>query len=169
VACDEGVFINEGDTSWYRIPPIKDYQTGEEILREEFYSVLIQEYDETKRLWVGSSDGLAYTENNGVTWRVIRSYVRTSSRPEPAAYAYPSPFSPSRHGVARFEYNTENARQVDIKIYDFAMDLVKKVPNDLKPKWDGTNESGEVVASGVYIYRVEIDGQVTWGKIAVIN
>ncbi|MBN2710050.1 MAG: hypothetical protein JXR46_13495 [Calditrichaceae bacterium] len=171
VAADEGLFKSEDGENWYTFPPIKDYDTGDEILRNEFYSVNIQNLTGGgSRLWAGSSDGLVYTDDNGFTWHVNRSYVRTSIRPEPKAYAYPSPFSPSRHSYARFEFDFENTQKVDIKIFDFAMDLVKKIQiDDLKPKWDGTNEAGDIVASGVYIYRVEVDGQLTWGKIAVIN
>jgi flagellar hook assembly protein FlgD len=50
------------------------------------------------------------------------------------------------------------------------MDLVRKIPNDgFQAKWDGRNEAGNIVASGVYSFRAEINGKVTWGKIVVIN
>jgi hypothetical protein len=58
-----------------------------------------------------------------------------------------------------------------IRIYDFAMDPVATVPMEdaLKPKWDGTMNSGGLVASGVYFFRAKVGGQVTWGKIVIIN
>ena len=50
------------------------------------------------------------------------------------------------------------------------MDLVRKISIDqLKPKWDGKNDNGNNVASGVYFFRAEVDGDVNWGKIVVVN
>jgi hypothetical protein len=36
-------------------------------------------------------------------------------------------------------------------------------------KWDGRNSRGDVVASGVYFYRVKINETVDWGKLVVIK
>jgi len=70
----------------------------------------------------------------------------------------------------RFEYDTNKHLDEPIKIYDFAMDPVAEIPvGDLKPKWDGKNSRGDVVASGVYFFRAKVDGKVTWGKIVIIN
>ena len=50
------------------------------------------------------------------------------------------------------------------------MDKVKTISiDDFRPKWDGTNDNGDVVASGIYFFRAEVDGKISWGKIAVIN
>jgi len=66
---------------------------------------------------------------------------------------------------------------VTVKVYDFALDLVKTVVKD-KPRpagdfaevWDGRNEVGEEVANGVYFYRVELEGEGTfWGKVIVLD
>ncbi|HGY54433.1 MAG TPA: hypothetical protein ENK44_01900 [Caldithrix abyssi] len=170
-ATDQGLFVTEDKgNNWYKLPDIKDRQSGEEILTEVFYSVAVQKNPGVTRLWVGSADGLAYTEDNGNTWHVIRSYVRLSKRPQPAVYGYPSPFSPSRHDYMRFECGDAAPSEIDIKIYDFSMEQVRVLPvTDYKPKWDGKNDAGETVATGVYHFRAEIKGQVTWGKIVVIN
>jgi len=70
----------------------------------------------------------------------------------------------------RFEYDSDQSLDEPIRIYDFAMDLVKEIPqSNLKPKWDGTNLKGDVVASGVYFFRAKVNGKVTWGKIVVVN
>ncbi len=171
VATDQGMYVSEdkGD-NWYKLPVIKDKQNGDEILTEIYYSGAIQKVNGLTRLWVGSADGLAYTEDNGNNWHVIRSYVRLSKRPKPEVYAYPSPFSPSRHDYLRFECGDVEPSQIDIKIYDFSMEQVRALPvTEYKPKWDGKNDAGEQVASGVYHFRAKVKGKIIWGKIVVIN
>jgi ligand-binding sensor domain-containing protein len=184
VAADEGLFVSDnGGENWYKIPPISgdrsDLITGEEILTEKFYSAAVSHEPLGVRLWLGSADGLATTLDNGNTWTVNRSYISTTERKDPPAYAYPTPFSPSRHGYIRFQYHVARAGEVVIDIYDWGMDKVATVREfesdpathipDRSAKWDGRNSRGDIVASGVYFFRVEIEGDVTWGKLVVVN
>jgi len=180
VMADEGVFITEDEgATWYRIPQIKDNQTGEEILTATFYSGIIQKLSTGSRLWLGSSGGLAVTEDNGYSWRVIRSFVSTRVREKPGVYAYPSPFSPSRTGYIRFQYDISAFSTIKIDIYNFAMEhivtvrdsqeSITGVAGDRSTKWDGTDGKGNVVATGVYFFRAKVGKDVTWGKLVVIN
>jgi photosystem II stability/assembly factor-like uncharacterized protein len=184
VAAEEGLFVsNDGGENWYQIPPIRgknrDLITGEEILSDNFYSAAVSYESSGSRLWLGSADGLATTIDQGNSWTVHRSYVPTSAGQGPAAYAYPSPFSPARNGYIRFQYDIARAGEVVIDIYDWGMDKVATVREyesdpgsgvpDRSAKWDGRNSRGDIVASGVYFFRVEIEGTITWGKLVVIN
>lgn len=180
VVADEGVFLSEDDgQTWYDVPPIRDTQTGEEILTEMFYSAAVQNTSSGSRLWLGSSDGLATTTDNGYSWSVIRSFVSTTVRTEPKVYAYPSPFAPDATGYVRFQYDIAGPADVKIDIYNFAMEHVVTirdeqayfdgVSGDRSTKWDGTDENGNVVASGVYFFRAKINGEKTWGKLVVIK
>jgi flagellar hook assembly protein FlgD len=36
-------------------------------------------------------------------------------------------------------------------------------------KWDGTNDQGEAVASGVYLYRIENNREHVTGKLMIIR
>jgi hypothetical protein len=66
-----------------------------------------------------------------------------------------------------------------VDIYDFAMDHVASIREfeseplgetyDRNTKWDGRNFAGNIVASGVYFFRINVEGNVTWGKLVVIN
>jgi flagellar hook assembly protein FlgD len=69
---------------------------------------------------------------------------------------------------------------VTIEIYDWALDLVKKLQvGRIQPKyggeellvfWDGRNENGDVVANGVYFYKIKTDkGAEAFGKIVVLD
>ena len=180
VATDDGMFLSEdGGSNWYLLPHIRDDRNGEEILSTVFYSAGVSLEEGVPRLWAGSNDGLASTNNNGFTWNVHQSFQSTRLESVPAVYAYPSPFSPSRQGYIRFQYDVQNAGDVSIAIYNFAMEQVvtireyESAPDgnnyDRSTKWDGRTSNGESVASGVYFFRADIQGQVSWGKLVVIN
>jgi photosystem II stability/assembly factor-like uncharacterized protein len=179
-AADDGMFFSDDDgENWYKVPAIMDNITKEELFTETFYSAGIQSFTNGKRVWLGSSDGLAYTENNGNTWRVIRSFISTKVRTDPSVYAYPSPFSPSRDDYVRFQFDMNESGDIKVDIYDFAMAKVASISgyytiadknySDRSIKWNGKNSAGDVVASGVYFFRAEINGKVSWSKLVIIN
>lgn len=180
VASDLGMFLsNDGGENWYQLPEIQDYITGEELLGVEYFSAAITREGFLNKLWAGNEDGLGSTIDNGNTWKVHRSFKSTRNQDTPPAYAYPSPFSPSRHGYIRFQYDITQAGEVTIDIYDFAIDHVASIrefesapigdTNDRSAKWDGKNDAGITVASGVYFFRVNVEGKISWGKLVVIN
>ena len=81
---------------------------------------------------------------------------------------YPNPFVPGS-GVFTFKYLTEEAT---IRIYNVAGELVRTVPKPAgsSASWDGENDSGDIVASGVYVYIItNIAGEKATGKIMVIK
>jgi hypothetical protein len=181
VATESGVYKSiDGGESWFKFPVITDQISGEQILTEEFYSVAISlSSGLTQRLWVGSADGLATTDNNGYSWVIFRSFISTRERTDPAVYAYPNPFSPERGTVVRFQYDIAKAGEVKIDIFNFAMERVMTInefeqgpmqnSNDRSASWDGRDNNGRMVDNGVYFFRADVEGQVTWGKIVVIN
>lgn len=180
VAADEGMFISDdGGADWYQLPPIYDNASGEEILTNVFYSAAVSERKGRKTVWIGSADGLASSSDRGNSWTVHRSYQPTGRAGVAKTYAYPSPFSPSRHGFVRFQYDIDKAGETIIDIYDFAMDKVATVREiesgsvagrtDRSAKWDGLRDDGSPAASGVYFFRVNASGSVNWGKLVIIN
>lgn len=180
VAADEGMFVSDdGGETWYILPHITDSETGEEILTNMYYSAAVNYFNGIKSLWAGSADGLAATSDNGNTWSVYRSFQSTKRDDVPDAYAYPSPFSPSRHEYVRFQYDVGAPGPVLIEIFDYAMDKVATIRDhktgsesgnaDRSSKWDGRSDAGNVVASGVYVFRIQTDAKTTWGKIVIIN
>jgi len=81
---------------------------------------------------------------------------------QPANYqlsnAYPNPFNPT----TSIDYNVANPGTVSIIIYDMLGREVKELVNEfVMPSneaytvmWDGTNNSGSLVSSGTYFYRM---------------
>ena len=70
---------------------------------------------------------------------------------------YPNPFNPS----TKIEYDVPLRSHVRLAVYDIQGQLVRTLVNSdhsngrYSVAWDGTNETGRQVASGMYIYRLE--------------
>ncbi|MXX38618.1 MAG: T9SS type A sorting domain-containing protein, partial [Gemmatimonadetes bacterium] len=77
--------------------------------------------------------------------------------------SYPNPFNPAV--VIPLDLATDAAR-VSLTVYDVLGRRVRQVwqgplqAGSHRFTWDGRDEQGKEVAAGVYVYQVEIDGQV---------
>jgi len=82
---------------------------------------------------------------------------------------YPNPCSPTTGNPARIIMNDSSGGEVNI--YTLSGRLVKNIPvaaGLVNVPWDGTNESGEKVRKGIYIYRITSNaGGVLTGKLAL--
>ncbi len=73
---------------------------------------------------------------------------------------YPNPFNPSTS--ISYYVGTETAVRVSLRVYNLAGQLVKtlvdeeKAPGEHQVIWDGKNQQGDEVASGVYFYRLSV-------------
>ena len=91
----------------------------------------------------------------------------TPAAVRPAQYrlgdSYPNPFNPAV--VIPLDL-AKDAAEVSLTVYDVLGRRVRQVWDGLlgagthRFTWDGRDENGKGVAAGVYIYKVEIDGQV---------
>lgn len=69
---------------------------------------------------------------------------------------YPNPFNPS----TSVRFSTEDAADIDVTVYDVLGRLVKRLadrsyaPGEYSVVWDGTNEQGFVMPSGMYYVRM---------------
>ncbi|MFQ5751734.1 MAG: FlgD immunoglobulin-like domain containing protein [bacterium] len=182
VATDNGLYKSlDGGETWALFPNIVDVTGTRRILANEVFTAGISA---GHTLWTGTKNGLAKTSNSGVTWEIFQVFEPTGREGTPRTYAYPNPFSPNVHntldgvGHVRFQYNTISATNVTLKIYDFAMQLVATVVEDVaRPAngdfyeiWDGRASNGKKIDNGVYFYRLELQGDGTyWGKLIVLN
>ncbi|MCY4604915.1 MAG: T9SS type A sorting domain-containing protein [Gemmatimonadetes bacterium] len=93
--------------------------------------------------------------------------VLTTAAVRPAQHrlgdSYPNPFNPAV--VIPLDLATD-ATQVSLMVYDVLGRRVRQLwdgplaAGSHRFVWNGSDEAGKVVAAGVYIYQVEIDGQV---------
>jgi len=70
---------------------------------------------------------------------------------------YPNPFNP----VTTIRYSIKERAHVSLKVYNAAGQLVRtlidevQAPDEVKPvEWDGNNNGGHTVSSGVYFYKM---------------
>ena len=70
---------------------------------------------------------------------------------------YPNPFNP----ITNIKYEIPKKTKVKIKVFDISGQRVKILVNEEKTTgywstyWDGTNNLGQKVSSGMYIYTIE--------------
>jgi hypothetical protein len=133
-----------------------------------------------RALWLGTTDGLLRSTDEGRTWQIFRTSAPvnpdepTDAAPDVATYAYPNPFSPARDQITRIRYETGQASSVRVDIYDFAMNRVRTIRDDVGPgqvetTWDGKDEGGLRLPNGTYFYTVETDRGTVRGKILLVE
>ena len=83
--------------------------------------------------------------------------VKTTGLSNSLSQNYPNPFNPT----TTIEYQLREQSPVQLKIYNVAGQLVRTLVNDVKAagqvhiaSWDGRNDSGQTVSSGVYFYKL---------------
>jgi hypothetical protein len=70
---------------------------------------------------------------------------------------YPNPFNP----VTNLEYDLQKEAFVSVTIYDMLGNQVTKLINQFQNsgrksiQWDATNNKGQSVSAGVYLYRIQ--------------
>ncbi len=180
VPTDNGVFrsFDDGKT-WIVAPVIRDAEYDVSIKTPIFYSVGAKRVaDNTTDVWLGSNKGLAkLTETDNEiwdgTWKVYYAAEKSSG-----SYAFPNPFSPNNEEISILYPTTRGSSEVTIRIFDFGMNLVRTLIQNVQKigirnqteEWDGRDDNGNLVANGVYFYRVDLDyGDPMFGKIMVLK
>ena len=84
---------------------------------------------------------------------------------------YPNPFNPS----TSIRYELTKSSSVVLQVFDVLGREVRVLVNEVKPaglhevKWDGLNEAGLPVSSGLYLYRIENQNQVVMKKMVLMR
>jgi len=84
---------------------------------------------------------------------------------------YPNPFNPS----TTIEYEIPKPGFVNISIYDLKGKLIKTLVHkkqeqgNYRIQWDGKNNSGLKVSSGVYIYAIENEKSIISKKMILVK
>jgi|GEM_PF-3609801 len=101
------------------------------------------------------------------------SYENTdnSNIPAPSVSNFPNPFNPST--TIRFSIPQDSS--VKLVVYNIRGQVVKTIVNDTLPKgshsafWNGVDENGRAVSSGVYFYRLQTGNTFLTGKCLLLK
>ncbi len=103
--------------------------------------------------------------------------ITTSATPatEPVSFKlkqnYPNPFNPS----TRISYSLERSSNVSITVYNMLGEKIKTLVNGTRNAgshtvvWNGTDQMGAQVSSGVYLYRLTADQRSVTQKMTLIK
>lgn len=114
------------------------------------------------RVGVVDSDGEFLSRTVTVTTPVWRTTLEQN---------HPNPFNPS----TTISFYLSSAGSVSLRIYDTRGRLVRSLIDDSKTSgaqtvdWDGTNDHGETVGSGIYFYRLQAGKEVFTRKMTLLK
>ena len=124
-----------------------------------------------------SDDGeVTVSSNNGpLTLSIDGSSLSIEENLVPEVFAlhqnYPNPFNP----ITTLRYDLPEEAHVEIMIYDIMGREVKRLVNKTQDAgfksaiWDATNDSGQPVSAGVYLYRINAGGFVQTKKMVLLK
>jgi hypothetical protein len=105
----------------------------------------------------------------------IKSIADTKPVPEIARFGlyqnHPNPFNP----LTCIEFSLGERARVTLRVYDISGKVVKTLVQETMPAgrhaatWNGGDESGRPVASGIYVCRLEASGKTAMRKMAVLR
>jgi hypothetical protein len=105
----------------------------------------------------------------------IRSEIGVEPVREVASFGllgnYPNPFNP----MTRIEFTLDETARVYLRIYDVSGKVVKTLVQEAMPAgrhtavWNGEDESGRTVVSGVYVCRLEASGRMADRKMVLLK
>jgi len=99
--------------------------------------------------------------------------IETSISPEQYSLHqnYPNPFNPS----TRIEYSIGLESFVDLSVYDVSGNFVKTIVKTFQQngkhslQWDGTNEMGNKVPSGIYFIKIKTEKFIQSRKMILLK
>lgn len=117
-------------------------------------------------------------QNNSNTvygFRAVETVTAAEGLPEPRtdqlAAAIPNPFNP----ITQLEFRVATTEQVELRIHDVAGRLVRTLfrgrlePGVHRRTWDGRDDAGSTVASGVYVARLRAGQETSSLKVTLLK
>jgi hypothetical protein len=120
----------------------------------------------------GYSPDIGALENIlGIPVPVIQNGIKQVSNQFHLYQNYPNPFNPQ----TKIKYELTQAGRVVLKVYNIIGEEICTLVDEVKPAglfevlWDGRDNTGHRVASGVYLYQLEAQGFVQTRKMLLLQ
>lgn len=175
-ASDDGLHISDDDGATWRV--VRTFRAADGRPLPLGPRVGVRAVATTPgAVWVGTTDGLLKSTDGARTWKLFRAAVPLAGVEDGRdveVYAYPNPFAPSA-GPVRIRLDLPAPADVTVRIFDFAMNLVRTLDAPGRPAgpnevfWDGQTDGGLRAANGAYIYVVQAGGRELSGRVLVID
>jgi hypothetical protein len=147
-------------------------------LSEGYDNCLIRTDASLGPLACGEDDFLAQWMACVLSWASYPVGVENGGLVPPAAvtslgHAFPNPMNPT----ARIDFTVARSGKVCLRIFDLSGRVVRTLVDEIKQArlkpyevmWDGTNDRGETVSSGVFFYQLEAPGYRSAKKIVIVQ
>ena len=129
-------------------------------------------YDENGKLVAFLAAAIPTVANGGAV-TAVAALDPAGSQPAKMALQqnYPNPFN----GKTTIAYSVLRDGPVDLAVYDMAGRRVStlvaahQLPAHYRVGWDGRDDQGRAVASGVYFYRLSADGQTLARRLVLLK
>jgi|GEM_PF-1869802 len=108
------------------------------------------------------------TEANACGFNVSSSFLVAAAQPAPASpacFAFPNPFNPDASTPLTFANLPEDNSLTIMTVSGDVVRFWDDVPQEIQ--WDGTNQSGNLVSSGVYMWFTDPAGDK--GKLIIVR
>jgi hypothetical protein len=113
------------------------------------------------------------SDTKGELLKVDTTYQKKKEIPSDFSLSqnYPNPFNPETY----IDFNLPDEAEVSLRIYNVRGQLVKTLVQEIMSpgthtmRWDGKNNSGERVSSGVYFYRLTLDEKSIIKKMVLLK
>ena len=114
-----------------------------------------------------------FSSDLGNLLKVRTNKVRPAQIPEEFSLGqnYPNPFN----SETKLSFSLTEEGEVSLKIYNIKGQLVTTLLQERRPighytvSWNGTNQSGETVASGLYLYRLNVGDKNFTKKMSLLK
>ncbi len=140
------------------------------------YSLIVEEYDLGRIVDLRTSTNIFINGRDHTRKFVLKATRRYIPDQTKFFVNYPNPFNPETW----IPYQLANDSEVTVKIYSSTGQIVRKFELGYKPAgfyttkdkaiyWDGKNDFGETVSSGVYFYNIKAGNKVFSNKMVMLK
>jgi hypothetical protein len=110
---------------------------------------------------------LTFSNVNAVKDQKVATVIKTFA----LLQNYPNPFNPT----TTIQYEIPRSGNVEVRIFNVDGQLVRTITSGVESAgphsevWDGRNSSGQIAASGVYIYQVTYENSILGKKMLFLK
>ena len=125
--------------------------------------------EKNNTIWFGTDNGVSRYTGELITTSVDEEDEIPEA--QPVIHSYPNPFNPS----TTIEFILPESGFTTLSIYNISGQKVRKLSAGYTSAgthsltWDGRNDSGKTVSSGIYITQLVAGKQVTAGRMILLK